>query len=335
MIFVTGGTGLLGSHLLFQLASQGNSIRAIYRNFDHISRVQKLFDFYNSNESKRLFNQIEWVVCDVLDVVTLEEVMTGCEQVYHCAATVSFRKKDFHSMMKINREGTANLVNVALTLSVQKFCFVSSTSAVAKNELKPHLPIVESNKWVQSNQTSGYALSKYSAEKEVWRGIEEGLNAVIINPSVIIGAWSWNESSMTIFKTIANGFKFYTNGSNAFVDARDVAKSMVLLMDSNISNERFLCIGTNIYFKELFDLIALALNQKPPSIQAGLFLSHLARIADAFKSLFTGSRVLTKESVRSAHTHTSFDNSKLLAAIDLEFTPLKETVENATRGRLD
>lgn len=335
MIFVTGGTGLLGSHLLFQLTSEGKSVRAIYRNFDAISRVQKLFDFYNPNSSQDLFKQIEWAACDVLDVVTLEEVMTGCNQVYHCAATVSFRKKSFHSMMKINREGTANVVNVALGLPIEKFCFVSSTSAVAKDELKPNLPLVESNKWVQSDKTSGYALSKYSSEKEVWRGIEEGLNAVIINPSVIIGAWSWNESSMTIFKTIANGFKYYTLGSNAFVDARDVARAMILLMDSPISKQRFLCTGTNVSFRELFNLIAATLNKKAPSVQAGVFLTHLARIADGFKSIFTNKRVLTKDSVRSAHSITSYNSSKLLSAIDFQFTPLKETVENAVKGRLD
>lgn len=335
MIFVTGGTGLLGSHLLFQLTSEGKSIRAIYRNFDGISRVRKLFDFYNPKISKQLFALIEWVECDVLDVVTLEEVMTGCSDVYHCAATVSFRKKDFHSMMKINREGTANVVNIALTLPIRKLCYVSSTSAVAKDEVNPSFPLVESNKWVQSHQTSGYALSKYSAEKEVWRGIEEGLNAVIINPSVIIGAWSWEESSMTIFKTIANGFKFYTNGSNAFVDARDVSKAMIALMKSDLSSERFLCTGTNISFKGLFDFIANALNQKAPSVQAGMILSQMARFADAIKSVFTGKRVLTKESVRSAHSITSYDNSKLLKAIDFQFTPLKDSVENAVRGKIN
>lgn len=334
MIFVTGGTGLLGSHLLFQLTSEGKSIRAIYRNFDAISRVQKSFDYYNPKDSKQLFELIEWVKCDILDVVTLEEVMIGCTDIYHCAATVSFRKKDFHSMMKINREGTANVVNVALTLPIRKLCFVSSTSAVAKDETNPRLPLIESNKWVQSDQTSGYALSKYSAEKEVWRGIEEGLNAVIINPSVIIGAWSWDESSMTIFKTIANGFKYYTKGSNAFVDARDVSKAMVMLMNSSISSERFLCTGTNILFRELFNQIAVSLKQKPPSIEAGIFMSHLARIADSLKSIFTGKRVLTKESVRSAHSITSYDSSKLVKAIGFKFTPLKYSVENAVKGRI-
>jgi dihydroflavonol-4-reductase len=334
MIFVTGGTGLLGSHLLFQLTSEGKSVRAIYRNFDSISRVQKLFNFYNPKASNQLFKLIEWVVCDVRDVVTLEEVMTDCNQVYHCAAAVSFRKKHFHSMMKINREGTANMVNVALTLPIEKFCFVSSTAAVAKDDTKPDVPLVETNKWIQSEETSGYAISKYSSEKEVWRGIEEGLNAVIINPSVIIGAWSWEESSMTIFKTISNGFKFYTKGANAFVDARDVAKAMFLLMESPISNQRFLCTGTNVSFREVFNLIAAALNQKPPSIQAGMFLSQLARFVDGIQSLFTNKRVLTKESVNSAYSVTSYNSSKLLKAIDFQFTPLGETIENAVKGRI-
>lgn len=334
MIFVTGGTGLLGSHLLYRLATEGKSIRAIYRNKQRIDKVRKIFNFYDAPNAEKLFKQIEWVECDVLDILSLTDTMKGCSFIYHCAAVVSYNKDDFFTMMKINREGTANIVNIALEQEVEKLCFVSSTSAVALNEDNRKAPLIEANKWVQSTETSGYAISKYSSEKEIWRGIEEGLNAIIINPSVILGPGNWEESSLTIFKLVSKGFKFYTTGSNAFVDVRDVVKSMTLLMDSEIKNERFLCTGTNVSFKDLFDLIAKRLNVPPPSIKATEGLSKLAQAMDWFKGLFTGKRILTGETVRTSMSNTTYDSSKLLAVIHIQFTPLNDTIDNAVKGRI-
>lgn len=335
MIFVTGGTGVLGSHLLYQLRLENKAVRAIYRDESKIEHVRRLFAFYNPEKADLLFSGIEWIRCNVLDVVSLEEAMTGCETVYHCAAFVSFNKRDFYEMMKINRRGTANIVNIALDLKYKKLCFVSSTAAVSVNEEHPEEALVETNKWIQNPDTSGYAISKYSSEKEVWRGVEEGLDAVIINPGMILGPGNWNESSLTILRTISKGFSFYTDGSNAFVDARDVAEAMVLLMDSEIVNERFLCTGTNISFRKLFELAAKEMNVKGPTIHAGPFLSNLARRIDAFKSIFTGQRTLTRETVRSAQSVTKYSSDKLKKALNFEFRSLEETIQNAVKGRMD
>jgi len=335
MILVTGGTGLLGSHLLFRLACDGRKLRAIYRDAKKTERVRRLFTYYDPQQAEALWQQIEWIDCDVLDIVGLEEAMTGCEEVYHCAATVSFLRRDFNTMMKINRRGTANIVNLALDLNIRKLAYVSSTSAVGKDPQQAGKPVVETNKWVQSPETSGYAISKYSAEKEVWRGVEEGLNAVIINPSVILGPGSWQESSLTIFRTIAGGFKYYTSGANAFVDVRDVAKALVQLMESDITAQRFLCTGTNIHFKALFELIAAEIGVKAPNRHAGKFLSGVAWRLAWLKSLFTGKRTLTKETAESAQTETNYDSSKLVKALDFRFTPIADTIRNAVEGRLD
>lgn len=334
MIFVTGGTGVLGSHLLYRLAVGKYRIRAIFRDGSKISRVEQLFRYYDAENADELLSRIEWVECDVLDVVTLEEVMAGCDTAYHCAAVVSFHRRDFFRMMKINRQGTANIVNIALELNYKKLCFVSSTAAVAVNEEFPEAALVETNKWVQGPETSGYSISKYSSEKEVWRGVEEGLDAIIINPSMIFGPGNWDESSLTIFRTVAEGFKFYTHGANAFVDVRDVTEAMVRLMESDIKNERFLCTGTNISFKRLFELMAAAMKVKPPYIYANSFMSNIARRMSWFKGLFTGKRTLTRETVRSAHSVTTYDSSKLQKAIGLNFRPIEETIENTVKGRM-
>ena len=334
MVFVTGGTGLLGSHLLYSLVTSGEKVRAIYRDESKIQHVSRLFEFYSNAQ---LFNEIEWISCDVLDVVSLELAMTGCTEVYHCAAKVSFLSRDFQSMLKINREGTANVVNCALSLSVERFCYVSSTAAIGKTiDSSGIYSVVESNKWDPTEPHSGYAISKYVAENEVWRGVEEGLNAVIINPSVIIGPASWNESSMTIFRTLSKGLKFYTAGSNAFVDVRDVVKAMRTLMNTpNSFKQRYLCTGTNTSFLNLFQLIAKEMKINPPSIFAGSFLSGLAWRVSSIIGWFTGKVTITKDSAKSAQSKVVYDSSKLISTLNFHFNSLEDTIQHAVEGRLD
>jgi len=334
MVFVTGGTGLLGSHLIFSLITSGEKVRAIYRDESKIQQVSRLFAFYSSSH---LFHEIEWIACDVLDVVTLETAMKGCTEVYHCAAKVSFLSRDFQKMLKINREGTANVVNCALALSVERFCYVSSTAAVGKtSDSSGSYFVFETNKWIATDPHSGYAISKYVAENEVWRGIEEGLNAVIINPSVIIGPGSWNESSLTLFRTLSKGLKFYTAGSNAFVDVRDVVKAMRTLMNTPTSfRQRYLCTGTNTSFLNLFLLISKEMKIKPPYIFAGKLLSGLAWRVSSVVGLFTGKVTITKDSAKSAQSNVVYDSSKLISTLNFQFNSLEDTIQHAVEGRLD
>jgi dihydroflavonol-4-reductase len=333
MILVTGGTGLLGSHLLFQLTNESNSIKAIFRNEKKIVLVQRLFLYYDPINGQSRFDSIQWVNCDVLDSVTLHEVMEGCDFVYHCAAIVSFDKDDFYKMMKINREGTSNIVNSCLELGIKKLCYVSSTAAIGNGENDPI--VTEETKWKQSPTTSGYSISKYSAEKEVWRGVEEGLDVVIVNPCVIIGAGDWKESSLTMFATVDNGLRFYTKGANAFVDARDVSLAMTMLMKSEIKNERFLCIGENSSFKNLFDTIARNLNKKEATILVNPLLMGLTwRVMWVVSKLTRKKSPITKETARSAFGTTVYDASKIINALNFEFRAIDEMVENAVKGRL-
>lgn len=333
MILVTGGTGLLGSHLLFKLTEQNTPIKAIFRNEKKCQLVKKLFHYYDSINGQNRYDLINWVNCDVLDIVTLHEIMLDCEIVYHCAAIVSFHKRDFFKMMKINRQGTANIVNCCVDLNVKKLCYVSSTAAIGNGDGEPI--ITEQVKWKQSPTTSGYSISKYSAEKEVWRGVEEGLDIVIVNPCVIIGAGNWEESSLTIFKTISNGLKFYTNGANAFVDVRDVSNVMVQLMNSEIKNERYLCIGENSTFKNLFDQIAAKLNKKKATILVKPWLMGLTwRFIWLFCKLAGKKSAVTRETARSAFGTTVYDGSKITEAIGYQFRTIDDMVENAVNGRM-
>lgn len=333
MIFITGGTGLLGSHLLFRLTEKNSAIKAIYRDEKKLKTVLHLFMYYDPINGQKRFDSIQWVRCDILDITSLFEIMSGVEYVYHCAAIVSFHRKDFFNMMKINRQGTANIVNCCLETGIKKLCYVSSTAAIG-GEGEP--VISEESKWKQSPTTSGYSISKYSAEKEVWRGVEEGLNAVIVNPCVIIGAGDWNESSLTIFKTMNKGLKFYTKGTNAFVDARDIADIMILLMESDIKNERYLCIGENTSFKNVFDKIAEKLGKKKPSIEVQGWLAGLTWRTTWIISKLTGKRsTITKETARSAFNTTQYDASKIRKTLDYSFRSLDEMIDNAVKGRIN
>lgn len=332
MVLVTGGTGLLGSHLLVRLVQSHDNVRVLYRSTAKKESVQKVFTYYFKTEAAQFLEKLEWVEGDILDLYTLGQAFEGVTHVYHCAGFVSFAQRDFTKLMKINREGTANVVNFCLKYNIQKLVHVSSTAAIGGDDDQV---ISEQTKWIQSPETSGYSISKYSAEKEVWRGIEEGLKAVIVNPSVIFGAGNWEESSLTILRTVANGFPFYTNGSNAFVDARDVAEIMVQLMKSEVENERFLCLGESITFKELLSLIAKKLHKKPPSINTPKWMMGLTWRITAFLALFTRkSPAITKQSAKTAFGNKVYSNDKIKKTLNFQFITIEDTIENAVNGRI-
>lgn len=325
LVLVTGGSGLIGTHLLLNLLKEGTTVRALKRVSSDISAVQKVFAFY---ESLELFDKIDWVEGDIMDVVSLEEAMEGVSLVYHAAALVSFDPTDKGKLYQMNIEGTANVVNACLIKNIAKLCYVSSTAAIGKS--KPGAISVESNKWDEEEVTSNYAISKHYAENEVWRGIAEGLPAVMVNPCVIIGPGDISRSSGTLFGTIKKGLKFYTSGANAFVDVRDVAEAMILLMKSDIESERFLLIGENLKYQDLFTKIAFALGVKPPTILAQGFMVDIAWRVEKLKSLITRKApVVTSESAKSAVAINSFSAQKMTDMTGFKFRDMNEATQNA------
>lgn len=323
MILVTGGTGLLGSHILFELLKTEQPVRVLYRSKERIQNVKLLFDYYSKGKSHN-FHLIEWVKGDILDLVSLDDVFQNVTTVYHCAAMVSFRKADFKDLLKINREGTANMVNFALKYGVKKFGYVSSTATIGKDN---HLS-TEATKWILSEKSTGYSISKYNAEREVWRGSEEGMDVVIINPSVIFGAGDYNESSLTIFNTVKKGLKFYSPGANAFVDARDVATCFVKLVESHHAQERYLCLAENVPFKTILDTAAKEMKVKAPSILPPRWMALLIGRLTEFFSRFGGKSAITLESARTAYSTIRYSNEKIKNAVDINFYSLDESVQN-------
>ena len=332
MILVTGGTGLVGSHLLYHLALEGKRLRATYRKDSNLKAVERVFSYY-TKDYKKLFQEIEWIEADIVDIPSLQKAFVDIKIVYHCAAIVSFDKKEYHIMRKVNIEGTANMVNFSLANNIEKFCFVSSIATLEKavdNKL-----IDENNEWNSETNNYGYAITKYGAEMEVWRASQEGLDVVIVNPGVILGAGFWHSGPGELFTKFYNEFKFYTNGITGFVAVKDVAKAMILLTNSKIINERFVLVAKNSSFKDVFYKIADAFRKKRPTIQVTKLLSVIAWRLEWIKCILTGKApLITKHSASASLSTYQYSSAKIKNAIGFVFEPLEETIKDVCKNFL-
>jgi dihydroflavonol-4-reductase len=327
MIFVTGATGLVGSHLLLQLAVGQKPIRAIKRPSSDMGLVEKVFRL---DSKEQLLGRIEWVEADLLDIFSLEDVMKGVDEVYHCGAIVTFHPSLRKQMQRVNVEGTANLVNACLYAGVKKFCHVSSVAAIGRSGQDK--VIGEQSLWKTSKRNSAYAISKYGAEKEVWRGIAEGLNAVIVNPSIIFGVGNWDSGSSEMIKLTWEGLRFYTNGVNSFVDVRDVAQSMIQLMAGNHFGERFIITSESLPYRQVFGWIAQFLGKKPPNIPVSPFMGEIAWRLAAVKGLITGRRpALTRETTRTAARRYYYSSEKIKKHLGYTFIPIKQSLADTCK----
>jgi nucleoside-diphosphate-sugar epimerase len=327
MILVTGGTGLVGTHLLYDLTRSGNKVRVLKRADSNVSNVKKVFSYYTS-DTEALLKNIEWMDADLLDIYSLMEAMEGITEVYHCAAIVSFEKKHEAEMMRINVTGTSNMVNAALEKGVKKFCHVSSIASLGRAERGGLTS--EETFWKSSPENSNYAISKYGAEREVWRASEEGLNVMIVNPSLIIGAGNWTQSSSNMFSKGYNGIKYYSAGENGFIDVRDVAALMIKLMASELKNQRYLLNSENATFRRYFDVMHESFGKVKPRIKAGSFLTGFAWRAEMFRALLTGSKpLITKETSRSANRISRFSNEKILKTFpEYQFISMEQSIKD-------
>ena len=317
MYLVTGGTGLLGTHLILKLYKQGYPVKALYRN--KIPAVVQ--------------DKATWVQGDILDVVLLEEVMKDVEKVYHVAGLVSFNPADRDLLFKINVEGTANVVNACIDAGVKKLIHVSSVAALGR--IRPGVSIDETMKWTPETSNSIYGKTKYLAEMEVWRGISEGLPAALVNPVIIIGEHGdWTKGSMNIFRNIKNGFPWYSTGSTGFVDADDVATAMIALMDSDITGQKFILSADNISYQNFFNLVADAFGVKRPHKKVTPLLAALVWRIEKLKSLFTGKQpLITKETANTGLAVTTFNNNKLLHTLPkFEYTPLDVSISRICKA---
>ncbi len=324
MILVTGGTGLVGSHLLYALVQQNETVKAIIRNKEKIAQVKKIFAYY-SDDPESLISKIEWIEGDILDLFSLSKAFNEIKKVYHCAAVVSFEGKNKTQIIDANVQGTENVVNLCLNYKIDKLCHVSSIASLGgavNGEI-----IDENSKWTSSKNRSVYSESKFKSEMEVWRGIQEGLNAVIVNPSVILGPGFWESGSGSLFAKAAKGMKYYTSGATGFVDVRDVADAMINLMEGDKNSERFVLNSENLSYKALFNMIAEIMQVEKPKKEATIRLLKLAAFLDLLASkIKIKKQEITKQVAISSLSVSKYSNEKIKEAIGIDFIPIEKSI---------
>lgn len=328
MILVTGGTGLVGAHLLLHLIESqsigSEKVRAIYRSIASMEKTKSLFATY---KKESLFDQIEWIPADITEVPSLEIAFQNIDTVYHCAALISFDPKDEDALRKTNIEGTANIVNFCIAYEIKKLCFVSSIATLG--DLLPHEKfITEETEWNPEKPHNDYAISKYGAEMEIWRGQQEGLDVIIVNPGVILGPGFREQGSGQLFTKVKNGLKFYTLGSTGFVAVSDVVRMAHQLMQSEIKNERFTLIAENSVFRDILNSMADTLGVKKPEIHAKPFFMEMLWRLDWFVSnVLQQKRKLSQTTAKASYSTTIFSNQKIKDTLKTDFINIHQYIK--------
>ena len=325
-ILITGITGLVGSFTARYFLKTGFQVAGLKRTNSDLSFIQDIE------------NHIIWYEGDILDILALERAIENVNYVIHAAAIVSFAPKDRDKMFKTNVEGTINVVNLCLEKNIKKLCFVSSVAALGRkipneNNVNHVVKIDEKVTWEENELNSNYAKTKYLAEMEVWRGQSEGLNSVIVNPSVILGEADWNKSSTQLLKYVYDEHKFYPEGNLNYVDVQDIAECIFKLTVSDISSERFILSAGQITYKEFFDKVAPKFNKKAPSTLLGKSLTGIVWRLEAFRSFFTGNApLITKETALSSSHSFEYSNDKIKNTLNYTFRNLDESLDRICKN---
>jgi len=328
MILVTGATGLVGGNLIWHLLQENDRVAAIRRPTGNLKALNTIFSFYTSTPELELA-KIDWIIADVLDEDSIDVAMQGITTVYHCAAVVTLGN-DTLKLEETNVKGTHNIVRAALKNKITKLCFVSSIAACGKSN--DGTPIDENSCWTDSPTLSLYSRSKYYSEQEVWQGINKGLNAVIVNPGVILGVSGTGTGSSQLFIQVNKGLMFYTKGGSGYVDVRDVVKAMMLLTKSEISGQRFILVGENCSHRDVLNWISDGLGTRHPFICIGKRVFLLF----AFLSEFIGNTfhihpLIDRVTARSTTNRSYYSSTKIEHAINFQFTPIEKCIKGICR----
>ncbi len=331
-ILVTGGTGLVGSHLLAGLVRDGKKVRAIYRNEEHLRHTRKVFSYYFDNHGKA-FSQVEWIKADITDLYSLDKALQSIDTVYHAAGFVSFAGKDAEALRQINTTGTANMVNLSLHHGIRRFCHVSSIAVFGKHT--DGTPVDEETPWNPELNNYDYAISKYGAEMEVWRGTQEGLSACIVNPGVIIGPGFWHKNTGVFFPLVHKGFTYYSEGINGFVGVWDVVRAMRMICENGISGERYILVSENLSFREMFTLIAGSLHVRPPYKKITPFKAGAAwRLATLYSALTGKPPLVTRHSAKAALEKHFYTAEKIKTRSGFTFEPVEQVIRKTSEWYL-
>lgn len=325
MILVTGATGLIGSHILYALLQTEDCVKAIRRDEKSTQKTLHTFSYY-TNKAQEFFDKITWCDADITYIPSLIEAFDGVDEVFHCAGYIDFDSSQFDALMEINMNGTANVVNACLQLSISKLYYISSISALggAVNGAA----ITEESEWQIKSSNSAYSASKFKAEMEVFRGQAEGLDVCVVNPGVVIGPGDWKTGSSAIFGAMWKGLQFFPPGKIAVVDVRDVVKVLLELRKQSIYNERFIVVTENIPIKDFLIAVADSIGRPRPQRKLSAFVANIAWRVEKIRSRITGvSPLITKAAIRSSFSSIEYSNKKIKEAIHIEFIPISQSIK--------
>jgi nucleoside-diphosphate-sugar epimerase len=326
MILVTGANGLVGSHILFELVSRNKPVKALIRSVEKKDEIKKIFSYYTDNY-EQLISSVNWVNGDICDIDSLETAFNEVDEIYHTAAMVSFNPNRKHKIFRTNINGTKNIVDLALEKGIKKLAYISSVAALGSANNSEYID--ENLSYKPSEKNSNYAFSKFNAELEIWRGIAEGLNVCIINPTIILGPGKWNDGSSSFFKAIYNGLRLYPSGVNGFVDVRDVAKIIILLMEKEIFAEKFIVNSINTSYKELFNHINKNFGRHTKLIALPENIAKIAWRLEKIRSLIMHKEpIITKETIASAYKVSLYSNAKIIQKLNYQFIPFEQTIKD-------
>ena len=326
MILVTGGTGLVGSHLLAALLQQGIAVRATYREVSDLGALRRrLSSQYPEIESR--WEAIEWVRAPLSDIPALDTAVRGIRTLYHCAGLIDFDPRRSEDLLQTNWEGTKNLVNTALAAGVRTFCHVSSIATIGGFGETA----TESDVW-DPNRTNVYATSKYLGEMEVWRGGLEGLETVIVNPGVILGAGDWERGSGRFFSAVAGGLRYALPGGTGFVGVRDVVRCMMGLTEGGHTGRRYILVSENRSYAGVFEDIARALRRPAPKWLLKPWLLEVLWRLDWLRSTLARSpRKISRDTARSLRHRKRYDNSRVKDALGFAFEPVSTVIDRCAK----
>lgn len=335
MILVTGGTGLVGSHILLELLKTEEKVRAIHRESSNVDIVKKVFSYYLPKEKiQTYFSRIEWLKADLNDIPSLEKAFVGVRRVYHCAALVSFDSSLASRLRKINIEGTANIANLCIAHKIEKLCYISSIATMDANVGEEF--ISENFTWHPEKDHTEYAISKHGAEIEVWRASQEGIPVIILNPGVILGPGFWDKGSGQIFSKVDKGLHYHFPKITGFVGVKDVSRAAVRTMESQILNEQYILVSENLRFKEVLEEVATQLEKPKPKRQIKPWMVTLGWLYQSFLSLFGAKKLINKGDSKSLFEDTIYRNQKIKQDLEFDFVPVKDVIkETANLYRRD
>ena len=322
---VTGANGFLGVHIIHHLLLQGHKVYAVVRPGASLEEFNKVKRYYNVGADS--YSRLSWEECFLYDMEGLHDILINVDYVMHLAGVISYLKKDLTKLMDVNQGYTANIVDACNGAGVKKLLYCSSIAAISKS-IKGE-SVKESNEWNSEIPHSNYGYTKQLGELELWRGTQEGLPTVAINPGIILGYGDWSKGSNKLFGNAQKGFPFYSDGVTGWVGVEDVARISILLCLSEIVDERFLLVSENKSYKEVADLMTTALETKKPFVQIKGTLYKIAYAIVAIKEFLGLGGMLSKETVRASIAVNHFDNSKVKEALNYEFESIGMVIDKS------